>query len=73
MNCFYLYLGYIFRKRRLREISNRNFRDFKEDNFNRDIQNRLSAEFVEEYAPFEKFFVDALNKHASLKKKVVSA
>ena len=67
MNCFYLYLGYIFQKRRLREISNRNFRDFKEDNFNWDIQNRLSAKFVEEYAPFEKFFVDALNKHAPLK------
>ena len=28
---------------------------------------------VEEYAHFEKFFVDALNKHAPLKKKVVSA
>ena len=54
------------------DIKQEFYRDFKEDNFNRDIQNRLSAEFVEEYAPFEKFFVDALNKHAPLKKKVVS-
>ena len=69
MNCFYIYLGYIFQKRRLRE----SFRDFKEDNLKRDLQNRLSAEFVEEYAPFEKIFVDVLNKHAPLKKKVVSA
>ena len=56
-----------------KEISYRSFRDFKEDNFNRDHQNRFSAESVEEYAPFEKVFLDVLNKHAPLKKKVVRA
>ena len=38
-----------FSKAKAKEILYRNFRDFKEDNFNRDLQNRLSAEFVEEY------------------------
>ena len=51
----------------------RKFGDFKEDNLNRDLQNRLSAETVEEYAPFEKVFLDVLNKHGPLKKKVVRA
>ena len=58
-----------FSKEKAREISCRNFRD----NFNRDLQNRLSAEFAEEYDPFEKVFLDVLNKHAPLKKKVVRA
>ena len=62
-----------FSKEKAREISCRNFRDFKEDNFNRDLQNRFSAEFAEEYDPFEKVFLDVLNKHAPLKKKVVRA
>ena len=44
-----------------------------EDNFNRDLQNRLSAQSVEENAPFEKVFLELLNKHASLKKKVIRA
>ena len=68
-----MYLSYIFQKRRLREILYRNFRDYNDDNFNRDLQNRPSAESVEEYAPFEKNFLDVLNKHAPLKKKVVRA
>ena len=64
-----------FSKAKAKEISYRSFRDFKEDNWedNRHFQNRLSAESVEEYAPFEKVFVDVLNKHAPLKKKVVRA
>ena len=53
-------------------ISCRNFKDFKEDNFNRDLQNRFLAESVEEYGSFEKIFIDVLNKYAPLKKKVVS-
>ena len=62
-----------FSKAKAKEISYRNFRDFKEDNFKRNLQNRPSAESVEEYAPFEKVFLDVLNKHAPLKKKVVRA
>ena len=57
-----------FCKAKAKEISYRNFRDFKEDNFNRDLQKRLSAQSVEEYTAFEKFFLDVLNKHAPLKK-----
>lgn len=60
-----------FSKAKTKEIPYRDFKDFKEDNFNWDLQNRLSAESVEEYSPFEKTFLDVLNKHASLKKKVV--
>ena len=53
-----------------REVSYRDFRDFKENNFNWDLQNRLSAQSVEQYTPFEKVFLDVLNKHAPLSKKV---
>ena len=62
-----------FSKAKAKEISYRNFRDFKEDNFNLDLQNRFSAEPIEEYAPFEKVFLDVLNRHALLKKNVVHA
>ena len=62
-----------FSKAKAKEISYRNFRDFKENNFNLDLQNRFSAEPIEEYAPFEKVFLDVLNSHAPLKKKVVRA
>ena len=62
-----------FSKAKAKEILYRRFRDFKEDNFNRNLQNRLSAEFVEEYAPFVKVFPDVLNKHAPLTKKGVRA
>ena len=40
-----------FSKAKTMEVSYRNLRDFKEDNFNRNLQNRLSAESVEEYTP----------------------
>ena len=56
-----------FSKAKAKEILYKNFRDFKENNFNWDLQNRLSAQSVDEYAPFEKFFIDVLNKHAPLK------
>ena len=57
-------------KAKSKKVSYRHFRDFKENNFNRDLQNRLSAQSVEEYAPFEKVFLDVLNKHTPLKEKV---
>ena len=41
-------------KAKAKKISFRNFEDFKKENFNRDLQNRLSAECVKEYALFEK-------------------
>ena len=47
-----------FSKAKAKEISYRDFRAFKENNFNQDLQNRLSAQSVEEYAPFEKVFLD---------------
>ena len=60
-----------FSKAKAKEISYRGFGDFKENN-EKDLQNRLSAQSVE-YTPFEKVFLDDLNKHAPLKKKVVRA
>ena len=62
-----------FSKVKAKEVSYRDFRDFKENNFNRDLQSRLSAQSVEEYASFEKFSLDVLNKRAPLKKNVVRA
>ena len=41
-----------FSKTKAKEISYRDFRDFKENNFNQDLQKRLSAQSVEQYAPF---------------------
>ena len=57
-----------FSKAKAKEISYRGFGDFKENN-EKDLQNRLSAQSVE-YTPFEKIFLDDLNKHALLKKKL---
>ena len=62
-----------FSKAKAKEISYRNFKDFKGDSFNWDLQNRFSVESVEEHAPLKKVFLDVLNKHLHLKKKVVSA
>ena len=45
-----------FSKAKAKEILYRNFRDFKEDNFNQDLENRFSAESVEEYAHLKKIF-----------------
>ena len=58
-----------FSKAKTKEISYKDFKRFREDNFNRNFQNRLSVQSVEEYAHFEKFFLEVLNKHAPLKKK----
>ena len=60
-----------FLKAKTMEMSYRNLRDFKKDNFNWDLQNRLSAESVEECTPF--VFLDFFNKQTHLKKNVVRA
>ena len=52
-----------------KKIFYRNFKDFKDNNFNQDLRNKLSAE----YAPFENIFLDVLSKLAPFKKKVVRA
>ena len=50
-----------------KEIPYRNFKNFNKDNFNQDLQNRLSAEYVKKYAPFEKniyvpYIIETLRK-----------
>ena len=50
-----------------KKISYRNFKDFKKDNFNRDLQHKLLAESVEEYDSFANNFLFILNKHSPLK------
>ena len=49
-----------FSKVKAKKILYRSFRDFNEDNFNRNLQNRLAAESVQEYVPFEKIFLEVL-------------
>ena len=51
----------------------RNFKDFKEHDFNQNLQKRLSVEFAEKHVPFENFFLEILNNHALLKEIVVGA
>lgn len=62
-----------FSKAKVKEISHRNCKYFKENNSNRDFRNRLLEETIEEYAPFEKIFLGVLSKHAPLKRKVACA
>ena len=73
INWFYLYLSYNFQKRRLRRYHTGILQISKRIIFNLDLQNRFSAEPIKEYAPFEKVFLDVLNRHALLKKNVVHA
>ena len=41
--------------------------------FNQELRGRLSTELVDNYSSFENVFIDVLNKHAPIKKKVIRA
>ena len=56
-----------------KEVLYRNFKNFEEESFNQELKNNLINNSTESYEFFEKGFLDALNKHAPLKKKSVRA
>ena len=61
-----------FSKSKPKEIIYRNFKKFDED-FNQQLRGRLSTELVDNYSSFENVFIDVLNRHAPIKKKVITA
>ena len=56
-----------------KEMIYRNFKKFNEKDFKEEICGRLSTELVDNYSSFENVFTDVLNRHASIKKKVIRA
>ena len=61
----------IFPKSKPNETTYRNFKNFIEENFNKELKTNLGEKCVKNYASFENVFLDSLNKHAPLKKKVI--
>ena len=63
-----------FSKSKPKEIIYRNFNEKdNEKDFNQELRGRLSPELVDNYSSFENVFIDVLNRHASIKKKVITA
>ena len=51
----------------------RNFEKPNKEEFNQELRGRLSTELVDNNSSFEKVFIEVLNKHATIKKKVIRA
>ena len=62
-----------FSKSKTKEIIYRNFKKFNEEHFNQELRGKLSTEMVDNYSSFENVFIDVLNRHAPIKKKVIRA
>ena len=62
-----------FPKSKPKKIAYKNFKNFSEENFNQELRINLGERCVKNYASFENVFLDTLNKHAPLKKKVIRA
>ena len=56
-----------------KEIMFRYFKNFDQEIFSEDLRTSLSSEAVDDYTRFEENFLEVLNKHAPLKKKVLRA
>ena len=77
MSDFHKLVLYVFKttfpKSKPKEITYRNFKNFSEENFNQELGTNLGERCVKNYASFENVFLDTLNKHAHLNKKVIRA
>ena len=62
-----------FPKSKPKEITYRNFKNFSEENFNQELRTNLRERCVRNYSSLENVFLDTLNEHAFLKKKVIRA
>ena len=60
-------------KSKPKEIIYRNFKKINEVDFNQELRGKLSTELVINYSSLENVFIDALNRHALIKKKVIRA
>ena len=66
-------INFSFQKTKPREIVYRDYKTFDYENFEYDLKFSLTSNEVSTYSSFEKTFVDTLNIHAPLKKKVIRA
>ena len=62
-----------FSKSKPKKIIYRNFKKFNEEDFNQELRGRLSTELVDDYSSFENVFTNVLNRHGSIKRKVIRA
>ena len=70
----YLFLTFTtFPKSKPKEKTYMSFKNFSEENVNHELRTNLRERCVKNYASLENIFVDALNRHAPLKKKVIRA
>ena len=61
-----------FKKNKPKEITYRNYKDFKENDFKQELKDNLISG-ISNYESFESIFVNVLNKYAPLKKKMIRA
>ena len=62
-----------FKKAKPKEITYRCYKNFVENKFRSDLENKILTEDCKNYGKFEEMFLDCLNHHAPLKKRVVRA
>ena len=62
-----------FSKSKPKKIIYRNFKKFNEEDFNQELRGRLSTELVDDDSSFENVFTNVLNRHGSIKRKVIRA
>ena len=60
-----------FSKSKPKEIIDRNFKKFNEEDFKQELPGKLSTELIDSYSSFEHVFIGVLNKHALIKKKFI--
>ena len=54
-------------------MMHRDFKNFDQEIFSRELRTTLLSEVVQDYNSFEENFLEVLNKHTPLKKKVLLA
>ena len=62
-----------FLKSKPKEIIYRDFKKFSEESFNEELSLKLTNECVNDYSSFENIFLDTLNHHAPVNKKLLKA
>ena len=62
-----------FSKSKSKKINYINFKKFIEEDFNQELRGRLSTELLDNYSSFENVFIDVLDRHTPIKKKVIRA
>ena len=60
-------------KSKPKEIIYRDFKKFSEESFNEELSLKLTNECVNDYSSFENIFLDTLNHHAPVKRKLLRA